>query len=45
MRETIAAKRIFASLYTDRGSHYWYTPKAGGKVDRKQPTQVRAGNG
>ena len=39
VRETIAAKGIFASLYTDRGSHYWYTPKAGGKVDKKQPTQ------
>ena len=39
VRETIAAKGIFASLYTDRGSHYWYTPKAGGKVDKEQPTQ------
>ena len=39
VRETIAAKGIFASLYTDRGSHYWHTPKAGGKVDRNQPTQ------
>ena len=39
VRETIAAKGIFASLYTDRGSHYWYTPKAGGRVDRKRPTQ------
>ncbi len=39
VRETIAAKGIFASLYTDRGSHYWYTPKAGGKVDRTRPTQ------
>jgi transposase len=28
------------SLYTDRGSHYFLTPKAGGPVDRKQPTQV-----
>jgi transposase len=28
------------SLYTDRGSHYFYTPEAGGKVDRDQPTQV-----
>ncbi len=28
------------SLYTDRGSHYFYTPEAGGKVDRTQPTQV-----
>jgi transposase len=28
------------SLYTDRGSHYFLTPKAGGPVDRRQPTQV-----
>jgi transposase len=28
------------SLYTDRGSHYFVTPKAGGPVDRNQPTQV-----
>jgi hypothetical protein len=27
-------------LYTDRGSHYFYTPEAGGKVDRARPTQV-----
>jgi transposase len=28
------------SLYTDRGSHYFLTPEAGGPVDRKHPTQV-----
>ena len=28
------------SLYTDRGSHYFYTAEAGGKVNRGQPTQV-----
>ncbi len=28
------------SLYTDRGSHYFHTPAAGGKVDRSRPTQV-----
>lgn len=28
------------SLYTDRGSHYFRTSEAGGKVDREQPTQV-----
>ena len=27
-------------MYTDRGSHYFHTPEAGGKVDRGQPTQV-----
>ena len=28
------------SLYTDRGSHYFHTPEAGGPVDRKSPIQV-----
>lgn len=28
-----------ASLYVDRGSHYWYTPEVGGKVDPHRPTQ------
>ena len=28
------------SLYTDRGSHYFHTPEAGGKVDRVNLTQV-----
>ncbi len=27
-------------LYTDRGSHYFHTPEAGGKVSRTQLTQV-----
>jgi transposase len=38
--ETIAAKGLFCSFYTDRGSHYFLTPEAGGKVDRSAPTQV-----
>ncbi|WP_428538597.1 ISNCY family transposase [Rhodopila sp.] len=28
------------SLYTDRGSHYFHTPRADGPVDRQSPTQV-----
>jgi hypothetical protein len=28
------------SLYTDRGTHYFHTPAAGGPVDRGRPTQV-----
>lgn len=40
LAETIGAKGLFGALYTDRGSHYFLTPKAGGKVDRAQPTQV-----
>lgn len=38
--ETIASKGLFCSFYTDRGSHYFLTPEAGGKVDKVQLTQV-----
>ena len=38
--ETIERFGLFCSLYTDRGSHYWHTPEAGGKVDKGNPTQV-----
>ena len=37
--ETVEALGLFDSLYTDRGSHYFHTPKAGGKVDKGNPTQ------
>lgn len=40
LAETIAAKGLFCSLYTDRGSHYFFTPEAGGKVSKSQLTQV-----
>lgn len=39
VKETILAKGLFCSLYTDRGSHYWHTPEAGGKVDKRSLTQ------
>src|SRR3972149_2311977 len=39
IREVFLKRGIFCSLYTDRGSHYWYTPEAGGKVDKNHPTQ------
>ncbi len=38
--EVIARHGLFCALYTDRGSHYWHTPAAGGKVDKDNPTQV-----
>ena len=38
--QTIARKGLFCSFYTDRGSHYFHTPVAGGKVDKSAPTQV-----
>lgn len=37
----IEAHGLFSALYTDRGSHYWYTPEAGGKIDKRTPTQFR----
>lgn len=38
--QTIAREGLFCSLYTDRGSHYFHTPEAGGKVDKANLTQV-----
>ena len=32
--ETMAEKGLPSSLYTDRGSHYFYTPKAGEALTR-----------
>lgn len=40
LAETIAAHGLFGTLYTDRGSHYFFTPKAGEKVDKTRLTQV-----
>lgn len=40
IKETIEKKGLFCSFYTDRGSHYFYTPEAGGKVDKHSLTQV-----
>ncbi len=39
VQEVIASRGLFSSFYSDRGSHYWHTPEAGGKVDRKHLTQ------
>jgi transposase len=39
VREVIVQKGLFSSLYTDRGSHSWFTPKEGGKVSKTQLTQ------
>jgi len=40
LREVIGRHGLFCSLYTDRGSHYFFTPKAGEKVSKTQLTQV-----
>src|SRR6266403_6092679 len=38
--EVIQNWGIFVALYSDRGSHFFVTPKAGEKVDKQRPTQV-----
>jgi transposase len=40
LREVVERHGLFCSFYTDRGSHYFYTPKAGEKVSKTQLTQV-----
>jgi len=38
--EAFTAHGLPSSLYTDRGSHYFYTPEADGAVDKDRLTQV-----
>jgi transposase len=38
--EVIGERGLFCALYTDRGSHYFYTAKAGEKVSKRQQKQV-----
>jgi transposase len=40
LREVVERKGVFCALYSDRGSHFWLTPKVGGKVDPHRLTQV-----
>ena len=40
LREVIEKKGLFCALYSDRGSHFFVTPKAGEKVDKHRLTQV-----
>jgi len=40
LREVVGEHGLFCALYTDRGSHYFETPKAGEKVSKTQLTQV-----
>jgi transposase len=40
LREVIETRGLFCSLYSDRGSHFFVTVKAGDKVDRHRVTQV-----
>jgi transposase len=40
LREVTGEHGLFCALYTDRGSHYFETPEAGGKVSKERLTQV-----
>ena len=40
LKEVFSQHGLPMSLYTDRGSHYFFTPGAGGEVDRDRLTQV-----
>jgi len=40
LREVIERQGLFCALYSDRASHFWHTPKAGGKVEAERLTQV-----
>src|SRR3977135_2243526 len=40
LKEVIERKGVFCALYSDRGSHFWLTPKGGGKGDAHRRTQV-----
>jgi transposase len=39
VHEVIERHGLFCTLYTDRGSHYFYTPEAGEKVSKSATTQ------
>src|SRR3546814_16063432 len=41
LQAVLAAKGLFSSLYTDRGSHHFHSTRAGRQVDRDPPTPVR----
>jgi hypothetical protein len=40
LREVIERQGLFCALYSDRGSHFFLTPKAGEPVDKTRLTQV-----
>ena len=40
LKDVIERKGVFCALYSDRGSHFWLTPKVGGRVDYHRRTQV-----
>jgi transposase len=40
LRQVIVERGVFCSLYSDRGSHFFYTRKAGESPDRNVKTQI-----
>jgi len=40
LREVVEGKGLFCALYSDRASHFFETPKAGGRIDPQRVTQV-----
>ena len=40
LREVVETEGLFCALYSDRGSHFFVTMKAGDKVDKHRLTQV-----
>jgi len=40
VRKVIEEQGVFCALYSDRAGHFFVTPKAGGKVDENQLTQL-----
>jgi len=40
LREVVEKQGLFCSLYSDRASHFYHTPKAGDLVDRQRLTQI-----
>ncbi|HSU62104.1 MAG TPA: ISNCY family transposase [Bryobacteraceae bacterium] len=40
LRQVIEKQGLFCALYSDRGSHFFVTPKAGERVDKQRLTQV-----
>ena len=40
LKRVVETRGLFCSLYSDRGSHMAWTPKAGEAVDRQNPTQI-----
>src|SRR3954468_1818847 len=40
LKRVVESRGLFCSLYSDRGNHMAWTPKAGGPVDREHPTQI-----